>query len=159
MKKILLSGLAVFVALALAAPLPATAGAPPNRANLVEILKAAKVTHPQLSVAEAKEMIGFQKGLLVIDVREPAEFRAKHIPGAVNIPRGVLEFKIMSKVKDVDRPVLIYCRTGLRGSLAGQSLKKLGYTNVSNLAGGFVAWEYDGYVKSPLGKKWFEVKN
>lgn len=116
------------------------AGPSAQMARLRAVLKEARKTHPQLSVAQAKRLIATEKNLLLIDVREPAELRAGKIAGSVNIPRGVLEFKLVGKVKDPDRPILLYCRAGARAALAGRALKGLGYRNVKTLAGGFLAW-------------------
>lgn len=89
-------------------------------------------------------------GAPVIDVREPAEFAAGHLPGAVNIPRGVLEFEVdghpaVNGVRDPalahrDRPVVVYCRSGGRSALAAEALKRLGFAEPLSLAGGYAAW-------------------
>lgn len=79
---------------------------------------------------------------VVIDVREPAEFEAGALPDAINLPRGVLEFRLsdIDRLADRSAPVLVYCRSGGRAALAVQSLQTLGYSNVSSLAGGYQAW-------------------
>ncbi len=89
-------------------------------------------------------------GCPIVDVREPAEFAAGHIPGAVNIPRGVLEFEIdghpaVNCVKDPalahrDQPIALYCRSGGRSALAAEALKRLGFVEPLSLAGGFNSW-------------------
>ena len=103
-------------------------------------LEQARATHKQIEVTKAKEIIFRQDDLLIVDVRTPEEFRAGHIPGAVNIPRGFLEFEIGEMAEKSARPILVYCKEGLRGALAGSTLRNLGYTNVSNLIGGWEAW-------------------
>ena len=79
-------------------------------------------------------------GSLLIDVREKDEFDAGHIPGAVNIPRGLLEFVIPSMTTDVSTEILLYCKKGGRGALAAFSLHTMGYKSTTNIAGGFDAW-------------------
>ncbi len=108
--------------------------------NLWGMLDRARADHKQLQVLQAKGVMSWQDDLLIVDVREPAEFRAGHIPGAVNIPRGLLEFRIGEVAKETSRPILVYCKEGLRSALAGSTLRNLGYVNVSNLAGGWEAW-------------------
>lgn len=86
----------------------------------------------------------------LIDVREPAEFASGHLAGAINIPRGVLEFQVDAHpaIANVtapalahrQRPLVLYCRTGGRAALAAASLQRLGFTNVRSLAGGIEAW-------------------
>lgn len=83
---------------------------------------------------------------LLLDVREPEEFHAGHIPGALNIPRGVLEFKIGSEpqLAERDLDIVLYCKTGGRAALAARALKEMGYLQVHSIAGGFEAWEAAG---------------
>ena len=90
------------------------------------------------------------RGVPVIDVREPGEFAEGHIPGAVNIPRGVLEFEVdghpaVNCVRDPalghrDQPVIINCRSGARSAMAADALRQLGFAEPLSLAGGFVGW-------------------
>ena len=90
------------------------------------------------------------RGVPVIDVREPAEYAAGHLPGAVSIPRGVLEFEVdghpaVNGERDPalahrDRPVVLYCRTGGRSALAAEALQRLGFAQPLSLAGGFTGW-------------------
>lgn len=79
---------------------------------------------------------------VVIDVRELDEFNAGALPKAINIPRGVLEFKIGSveQLGDKNTEVLLYCRTGGRSALATRAMLQLGYQNARSMAGGYEAW-------------------
>lgn len=88
---------------------------------------------------------------LILDVREPAEFAAGHLPGAVNIPRGVLEFQIGNHPDFQGKQaagIVVYCQTGGRSALATQALNQLGYEKAVSMAGGFKAWAEGGL---PLG--------
>lgn len=101
----------------------------------------AQITEIDLATAQAA-----MPNALLLDVREPAEFEAGHLPGAVNIPRGLLEFKIgdhpqLSK-KDAD--ILIYCKTSGRAALAALNLQRMGYTHLRSIHGGFDAWNQAG---------------
>jgi rhodanese-related sulfurtransferase len=100
---------------------------------------------------DAKELQALQaKGVPVVDVREPAEFAEGHIPGAVNIPRGVLEFEVdghpaVNCVRDPalghrDQPIVLQCRSGARSALAADALRRLGFVEPLSLAGGIVGW-------------------
>jgi rhodanese-related sulfurtransferase len=82
----------------------------------------------------------------LLDVREADEFHAGHIPGALNIPRGVLEFKLGNDPQLAERGLnlVIYCKTGGRAALAARALKEMGYLQVQSIAGGFDAWEAAG---------------
>lgn len=87
---------------------------------------------------------------VLIDLREPAEFETGHLPGAVNMPRGMLEFQLDAHlaVANVTDPALshkhqtlvVYCRTGGRAALAELVLQQLGFTEVRAIAGGITAW-------------------
>lgn len=80
----------------------------------------------------------------VVDVREPDETAQGIIPDAVVIPRGLLEQQIEGAVPDKDRPVIVYCASGVRSAFATKSLRELGYTDVVNMGGGFDAWKGAG---------------
>ena len=94
------------------------------------------------------------RGVPVIDVREPAEYAAGHVPGAASIPRGVLEFEVdghpaVNGTRDPalahrDQPVVLYCRSGGRSALAAEALLRLGFAEPLSLAGGFMAWTAQG---------------
>jgi len=73
---------------------------------------------------------------LIIDVRTALEFRDDHVPGAINIPYNLIGAKISEMEIAKTRKIVLYCRSGGRAGLALATLKKLGYTNVTN-AGGF----------------------
>ena len=83
---------------------------------------------------------------LVIDVREPAEFASGHLPGAVNIPRGVLEFQVDAHpaLARKDLPLVLVCRSGGRAALAADSLQAMGFCNVRSIRGGMLAWQQGG---------------
>ena len=109
-----------------------------------EMLAAANAAVPRISAEEAKELHG--KGQAVfIDLREPPELAASGtIPGALPIPRGLLEFRADPESPDrnpaFQKPVVVtYCASGGRAALAGKLLQELGYQDVRNL-GGFKDW-------------------
>ncbi|MBL4631296.1 MAG: rhodanese-like domain-containing protein [Paraglaciecola sp.] len=80
----------------------------------------------QKAAAQRKQ----NKGLL-IDVRESVEHLASPAPGAINIPRGILEMKMMEIEKSPVRPIYLHCASSLRAALAAEQLARVGYTNVS----------------------------
>ncbi|OZI11947.1 rhodanese-like domain-containing protein [Bacillaceae bacterium SAOS 7] len=87
---------------------------------------------------------GYRKAQL-IDVREPNEFEAGHILGARNIPMSQLKTRMENEIRS-DKPVYLYCQSGMRSGRAAMTLHKKGYKNISHLEGGFKKWT--GKVKS-----------
>jgi rhodanese-related sulfurtransferase len=83
------------------------------------------------------------KDWVLIDVREHDEFRAGHLPGALGIGRGVLEYHIRDEVPDPDADIVLYCRGGNRSALAADSLRNMGYTQVKSMSGGYREWTQD----------------
>ncbi|MDP3984397.1 MAG: molybdopterin-synthase adenylyltransferase MoeB, partial [Acidimicrobiia bacterium] len=82
--------------------------------------------------------------VVVIDCREQEEFPSGVIPGASLVPRSSLEAAVSRSGLASDTPIVIYCSTGIRSALAGKTLQDMGYTNVTNLAGGIVRWKAEG---------------
>lgn len=95
-----------------------------------ELLAAIEPPVRKISAQEAAAECA-NNGGIVIDVREPAEHMSSPAPGAINIPRGVLEMKVLELFKDADKPIYLHCASSARAQLAAAQLAKLGYTNVS----------------------------
>lgn len=110
-----------------------------------QLVAQAKAVVPEITVEQAKANIDKKMYKVILDVREPKKFRGGHLTGAINIPRGLLEFKITKKIEDKTTPILVYCKKGERGALSGQTLMIMGYTNVTNMDGGWKAWVKAGY--------------
>lgn len=112
------------------------------------MLEAANAAVPRISADEAKTLHASGQAVF-IDLREPAELAASgKVPGALPIPRGLLEFRADPESPQRDpafqRPVVItYCASGGRAALAGKLLQDLGYQDVRNL-GGFKDWAEAG---------------
>lgn len=86
---------------------------------------------------------GYRKAQL-IDVREPNEFDNGHILGARNIPMTQMKMRLQ-EIRP-DKPVYLYCQSGMRSGRAAQLLYKKGYKDLSHLQGGFKKWT--GKVKT-----------
>lgn len=93
-----------------------------------------------LSAAAAVQLINREKAV-VIDVCEPAEFSAAHVPGAKNAPLAELESKLPSMVKNKALPLILVCASGARSGRAVAIAKKLGYEQAQTLGGGLKAWK------------------
>ena len=98
----------------------------------------------RLSLGECEQALSDADVLL--DVREADEFAAGHLPGAVHVSRGMLEFKLggTPELSNRDLKIVLYCKTGGRAALAARSLQEMGYLHVQSLAGGFDTWAAAG---------------
>jgi phage shock protein E len=96
----------------------------------------------EVSPVEAAKMQ--REGALIIDVRETEDFAREHAAGAMHVSRGVLELKIEEAAPNADAPIVCYCGGGSRSALAAESLQRMGYSNVSSVAGGYKAWKEAG---------------
>jgi len=128
-----------------------------------DIWNAPRVEYPQQAWDEGIRMIldvplvyGDEiLGVLRIYLTEKRAFSGEHIKFltsiaeqsacAVNIPRGLMEFKVEKKITDKNSKIVVYCKVGGRGCLSACTLCRMGYKNVVNIAGGWQAWEKAGY--------------
>lgn len=90
------------------------------------------------------------EGAVLIDLREAEEFANGRIPGAVHVPRGMLEFRAdptspyHQEPLDPSTRVILHCASGGRSALAAVALQEMGYTDVAHLDGGVGAWKEAG---------------
>ncbi|WP_409289228.1 rhodanese-like domain-containing protein [Peribacillus sp. SCS-26] len=89
------------------------------------------------TLSQEEFISGYRKAQL-IDVREPNEYEGGHILGARNIPMTQLKMRL--KEIRPDKPVYLYCQSGIRSGRAAQMLHKKGYRDISHLQGGFKRW-------------------
>jgi rhodanese-related sulfurtransferase len=75
---------------------------------------------------------------MIIDVREPNEVKQGFIPGAINIPLSSLQSRAHEISKD--KPIYLYCQSGMRSKQAARILLKQGFSNMAQLRGGIMAW-------------------
>lgn len=118
--------------------------------NVDELIAFVSPRVSEISAEDLHQRLENGEILIIIDIRESDEFNPGYIPGAVNIPRGLLEFNIL---KDefwenqflypplkTDK-IILYCKKGHRSILAAATLQQLGFENVKYLKDGFKAWE------------------
>jgi rhodanese-related sulfurtransferase len=123
------------------------------KGSIMDVVKAAKAEVPAISPNEAAALI--EKGALVVDVRDAPELQTGgKIKGAVNVSRGMLEFRADPKspyynpVFDPNKTVILYCASGWRSALAAKALRDLGYQDARNL-GAFKDWVESGGAVEP----------
>lgn len=118
-------------------------------AVIVSELLRLKGAASSLSAASATLLYNRQDALF-IDIRAEAEFRKAHLPGAMHVPAAELEQRLSKLEKHKQRPIIVYCDTGLRSGAVAAKLKKLGFAQVHQLQGGLAAWQNAGF---PLESK------
>jgi len=109
-----------------------------------DLVTAAKSRVQEVPVDQADEAL--LRADLLLDVREADEFASGHLPGAVHISRGLLEFKLSGtpSLAARDLKVVLYCKTGGRAALSAAVMKDMGYLDVVSIAGGIDAWAATG---------------
>ncbi len=141
----------LFIALAalvaLSAPALAAENWPDSVNNYVaQVRKTIKTTDMDGYLAVVKN----PAGAILLDVREENEFKAGHVPGAINIPRGLLEWQIWKSLGypnkvDTNRKIYVQCVSGNRATLATRDLKNIGFTNATAVIMNIDDWEKKGY--------------
>jgi len=122
--------------------------------TLAQMVATARADSHEISPADAARAVNEAELGLIVDVREPAEYEDRHVPLAVNIPRGVLELRAdpasptsdAALTADPSARILVYCTKGpgARSLLAAQTLTSMGYSHVEVLGGGLIAWAEAG---------------
>lgn len=118
----------------------------------MQMLKEARQNVPEVSALEALQRLERGEVDLIVDVREQHEWDRGHIPGALHLSRSHLEFYADPTspsadprlVRNQDASIIVQCASGVRSLLAGDLLKKMGYTHVTSMAGGINAWVAEG---------------
>lgn len=121
---LLLSTVGVAMSQEKAAPAPA-----PMNPKTKAMVDAAKAAIKIVDAAAVKKAIDTKEKAVILDVRDPNEFSAGHLPGAKNVSRGTLEFRVFGQLTDQDAKIYVYCATGGRAALATKTLNDLGYAN------------------------------
>ncbi|NWF35961.1 rhodanese-like domain-containing protein [Mariprofundus sp. KV] len=126
--------------------------------GLMDFAAEARLTVKEVSTADTQDSIA-AGGVLLLDVREPGEVREGHLPGAINVPRGLLEAKAdlnfphrEAQLQDRDQAVIVYCASGVRSLLAAATMQQMGFSNVQSMSGGFAAWKAEG--RDIAGESW-----
>lgn len=109
-----------------------------------DLVAAAKTRIREVSVNDAEQAI--RDADVLLDVREAEEFAAGHLPGAVHVSRGMLEFTLSGNpaLGSRDLKVVLYCKTSGRAALAAGAMQDMGYLYVQSISGGFDAWAAAG---------------
>ena len=109
--------------------------------RFLQLVEEARKSIRETNVDEVKARMDRGDQFLLIDVRVVSEFARDHLPGAIHLGKGVIERDIEQRVPDVAAPLVLYCGGGYRSALAADNLRKMGYTNVLSMDGGYRVWK------------------
>ena len=130
-KKMMVWIVSVMMVLSVSAAALAQQPKPPEQPQAVkDMLAKAKASLKTASTDEVKAVTEKKSKAVLLDVRTTGEYAAGHLPGAVNVDRGLLEFNVWNVLKDQNADIIVYCKTGARATLATKTLMDLGYKNV-----------------------------
>lgn len=121
-----------------------------------DVIKKIKSEIKEIQPSEAHQKTKKNREIIFIDVREADEWEGGIVPGAITIPRGLLELSVEDDVPNKDAEIICYCAGGTRSALATKTLENLGYKKVSSMAGGFNGWKDTGLpieTKKGLGRE------
>jgi rhodanese-related sulfurtransferase len=114
----------------------------PKVKAMVDSARAAiKIVSPEA----VKTSIDSKEKAIFLDVRDAGEFAAGHLPGAMNISRGTLEFVVFGKIPDQNAKIYVYCKTKGRSALGTKTLNDLGYKNACLMDAQYADWVKAGY--------------
>jgi rhodanese-related sulfurtransferase len=114
-------------------------------AKVKDMVAKTKASIKTVSAEDAKKALDAKEKAVFLDVRDGGEFAAGHLPSAINISRGTLEFNIASKIPDPGTKIYVYCKTAGRSTLATKVLNDLGYKNAVLVDVQYADWVKDGY--------------
>jgi len=114
-------------------------------AIVLKMVEKAKAAIKVVSIVEVKEALDKKETAVFLDVRDPWEYAGGHLPGAINVSRGTLEFRIWNMIPDTNTKVYVYCQTAMRSALATKTLNDLGYKQAVLMDAQFEEWINAGY--------------
>ena len=98
-----------------------------------------------INSSQAEKLIKSNEEVLILDVRRPNEFKESRIANSINIPVEEIEWET-DEIEDFkDKPILVYCKIGVRSSVACNFLEKEGFNNLYNLRGGIL--DFNGEIE------------
>jgi rhodanese-related sulfurtransferase len=115
-----------------------------HNAGFLALVEDAKTRIREINIGEYQRMVASNQPLVLVDVREDSEWAAGHAAGAIHLGKGIIERDIESQVPRKDATLVLYCGGGYRSALAGDALRKMGYSNALSLDGGWRAYQASG---------------
>jgi len=112
--------------------------------GFLALVQDAKTRIREIDIEEYKRLRKTGEAGQLVDVREEHEWQAAHAAGAIHLSKGTIERDIEKTIPDKEARLVLYCGGGFRSALATDNLRKMGYSNVLSLDGGWRALEISG---------------
>lgn len=112
--------------------------------GFLRIVEDAKSRIRELTVQDVRSKLDSDRSFFLVDVREESEWAGGHLPSAIHLSKGIIERDIEATVADSGAEIICYCGGGYRSALVADNLRKMGYTNVWSMDGGFGGWRAAG---------------
>jgi rhodanese-related sulfurtransferase len=119
-------------------------GSVAHNTEFLKLVNDAKSRIKEVDIEGYKKMVASGEKHVLVDTREESEWTAGHVKGALFLSKGVIERDVEAKVPDKSTKLVLYCGGGFRSALAADNLKKMGYTDVISLDGGWRALQSSG---------------
>ena len=113
--------------------------------GFLKLVEEARRQVKECTIEQVKSKLDRGEVFEFLDVREDNEYEKGHARGARHLGRGVLERDIETIVPNKQADIVLYCGGGYRSALAADSLRQMGYSNVTSMIGGIKAWRDGGY--------------
>jgi len=121
--------------------------------NVINLHKKVMDGQPAVTAKAFQKIMMGDDEFVLLDIRSKDEFNAAHLPGALNIERGRIEWIVPNIIKKTDRTIYVYCQDGRRSGFATERLIQMGYTNAIHISDGFEGWVNGGnYVYNMHGE-------
>jgi rhodanese-related sulfurtransferase len=111
-----------------------------HAAKFLALVNDAKKRVKETNVADVKRRMDAGEKFVLVDVREESEWAQGHLPEAIHLGKGIIERDVEQRVPDAGAKIILYCGGGFRSALAADNLKKMGYSNVESMDGGWKGW-------------------
>ena len=119
--------------------------------RFLKIVNDAKSRVVECTVDDVKQWTDTGDSFVLLDVREESEFARGHLPDAVHLGKGVIERDIERLVPNSETKLVLYCGGGFRSALAADALRRMGYSHVLSMDGGWSGWNQAGYETETPG--------
>jgi rhodanese-related sulfurtransferase len=112
--------------------------------RFLEIVNETRRRVKETNVAQVHTRLVRGDTFYLVDVREDREWDVGHLPGAIHLGKGIIERDIELAIPDVNAEIILYCGGGFRSVLAAENLRRMGYSNVTSMDGGYRGWTEAG---------------